>query len=390
MDNGAVVRQIDFDRHVHPLQVLEFALCYYGSILGADARLDMDEMVVGSVTDFVRAPDLTMEAQIEVFTAPLDAYYRRRITEDLVDAKRVAALRKAIPSAFPSDTSRDALSEVERRFATEAMAFRWADIVDPVSRRMRLMGEDWRTAWLGAVEDDIYAARLGNTLSPVKAAGDDALRDASAALIEAIDAGGLTAESHSSFHKKHSREQIRLANGCGVYAAEKLAALVRAGVFNPGAGPNARWEFDPRAEAFVIRGPLLSEPARCDKLVEAHIHDFVVDKLDSPLFRNLIKRRMIRMWRNPGRTAATDYSPGAIDMPNGFNPISADGVVQKRLSFAGIPIEGYIHFQLRALRPYVNSNVARNAHRWATDFTTRNCYAPTPRPVIPEKLDAQK
>jgi len=87
-----------------------------------------------------------------------------------------------------------------------------------------------------------------------------------------------------------------------------------------------------------------------------------------PLYPAMMRRGLVRLWRNPGASAEPDFVPGGLDLSPSFHPVQADGTVEERLTFLGAPAETVWFFQLSAARPGSNSAVLNNVARWAADF----------------------
>ncbi|MYR88461.1 hypothetical protein GTY41_26960, partial [Streptomyces sp. SID685] len=99
----------------------------------------------------------------------------------------------------------------------------------------------------------------------------------------------------------------------------------------------------------------------------SRVHPFDARNDVLPLYPNLIRRGLVRAWRNPG-TSGPDFAPGGIDITEGFHPRRDDGTVEKRITVLGWPSEGVMFFQYGALRPNTNHHLMRDILTWMREF----------------------
>ena len=102
-------------------------------------------------------------------------------------------------------------------------------------------------------------------------------------------------------------------------------------------------------------------------LVEARMHGFD-PRLDAlPLFRSLLGRGLVRLWRNESPDGEV-FEPGGLDLTEDFHPLGADGSAEHRITVLGSVRGGRRSFLLSALRPDVDHYVMRDVLDWLDEF----------------------
>ena len=338
------VRQLDFARHLFPLVVLELSYVYYRALLGEDHAKAVRLAVTPRYEEFLRIPGPDSEAAIDHLLAPVDECFVRALDESTLDG--------TLPEGRVPDIA------VHR--------FRWRRFFDPISSSEAATPEGWRSALIEYMRRDHEAAAQGNLRNPVKAACDGVWRDLRSTFSAALDFGGLTARSHGQFIGLYLRYYNRMSNGTGLVPMRKILALVEAGMVDVSTGPSPVVEPVPGRPVFSVRGPVTSARTEVDTVVAGRAHGFDAERDRRPLYPNLLRRGLVRRWRNPGTTEDAGYEPGGLDVTKDFHPIGADGTAEPRITVLGAPVEGVSFFQLSAARPYSNSSVLNNIAYWAT------------------------
>ncbi|NED03492.1 hypothetical protein G3I55_17705, partial [Streptomyces sp. SID6648] len=167
-------------------------------------------------------------------------------------------------------------------------------------------------------------ARQGNLRNPHKAASDGVWRDLRSVISYAVDDAGLTAASQRVFLDRYVRHHNRLANGAAPEIMAKIMALMDHGLLDVGAGPGARLGLDEGTRRVVVEGAHHGFSRPVDVLVDARIHPFDPEADVLPLYRNLLARGTVRLWRNAAADGA-DFRPGGLDLTPEFHPIGPDG-----------------------------------------------------------------
>jgi uncharacterized NAD(P)/FAD-binding protein YdhS len=362
------VRQLDFERHVFPLIVLEMAYTYYSTLFGGTVRAELGALLHDRYRDFCTSGHGSRDEAVAHLLAPMDGWFdetaarvARRMAVGDHDDPVTAAFRRTVfgddpgtqsPWGHPADVR-------QHRFV-------WTDLFDPLSGAARAEDGDWHTAVVAHMRRDQAAAAQGNLRNPVKAACDGVWRDLRPVLSAVLDFGGLTAGSYRRFVDVYLRHYTRMSNGTGVEPMRKVLALLEAGVLDLSVGPGPVVQPVPDAPAFTIFGSRTGTVREVDVVVEGRGHPFDPVHDRRPLFRNLIRRGLVRQWAIPD-PAGEDVVPGPLDVTREFHPFGSDGRVDDRLTVLGAPTERMVFFQLAAARPHCDSTVVNLLARWAND-----------------------
>ncbi|MUL43188.1 FAD/NAD(P)-binding protein [Streptomonospora sp. PA3] len=388
--------QLDFETQVFPVLLLEMAYLHYATLLGA-AWADAACVPVAPVfEEFVASggavrPDASprclaesMNAVFDGFRPKLESLLRDRGPDALQRHGRAAvnAAGRFLTVVLGSEAADRWIADVSAgRPTADPFAagsgpwgqsvdpadhrFSWTDTITPIPPRERTSPDGYAAAVVAFMRRDHLWAEQGNVLNPAKAAADGVWRDLRPVLADAVDFGGLTAESHREFLGTYMRYHNRLANGAALEVMEKILALVEAGVVDVSTGPGARVE--KTAEGLTVVGPQTGAAHRIDVLVDGKVHPFDPETDRRPLYPNMLRRGLVRKWRNPARDGSA-FEPGGLDLTPDFHPYRADGSVETRLTLIGPPSEGVMFFQLGALRPQQNHHVMRDILCWFQAF----------------------
>jgi uncharacterized NAD(P)/FAD-binding protein YdhS len=345
------VRQLDFATQLFPLVVLELAEVYYRTLLGDRFGDRVRAAAADRHEEFLLLGGPGPEEQsIDRLLEPMD-----RCFDDVLvtgpDADQSAAFRRVVGGDHGHSPDL-----ADHRFV-------WRRFFDPIERVEGMTGEHWRGQLIIHMRRDHAAAAQGNLHNPVKAACDGVWRDLRSVFSAAIDFGGLTARSQREFVGRHLRYYTRMSNGTGLEPMRRMLALVESGVVDVRIGPEP--QVQPVPGGFRITGPVTGEVREVGTIVEGRAHPFDAQHDLRPLYPNLLRRGLIRRWRNPGTPPEPDFEPGGLDVTAEFRPVRSDGTADDRLTVLGGPVEGVAFFQLSAARPQSNSSVLNNIARWA-------------------------
>ena len=312
---GEAVRQLDFERHLVPLIVLEMAYVVlttrFGKAIGPALRARVSSRYDAFLTNGCASRDEGIDALLEPLSQPFD----------------------------------------------------WRALFDPIRAESGITGAEWRRRLVEFMRSDNADAAEGNLHNPVKAACDGVWRDQRSVLSAAVDFGGLTPESQRRFADVYFRYYTRMSNGIGLAAMRKVLALIEAGIIDVSIGPGSAVEPLPGSASFALRGTATGEVRVVDVVIDGRAHPFDVEHDAGPLYPNLFRRGLVRRWKNG------DYEPGGLDVTRAFHPIGRDGAVEPRITILGAPLEGGVaYFQLSAARPRSDSAVLQNVARWANAF----------------------
>jgi hypothetical protein len=384
MPDGAPQRQLDFERHAFPLVVLEMAYVYYKTLFGEKFGDYVRRRVEPRYRRFLRGGSDCRDADLEYLLEPVNASF------DEAAAYVNRALREKdgrhIPHAFADmNVLQTFLSTLElaREFGGDgrepaspwrhptdvyAHRFDWRAIHDPLSADDAASGPAWRAKLIACIDRDNLNGAQGNLQNPVKAACDGVWRDLRAVFSELVDRGGLLAESQRRFVSVYLRYYNRLSNGAGLEATRKILALIENGILDVSVGPSPAIAPGSGARPFRISGPWTGVVRDVDVVVEGKLHTFDPELDASSLYPSLLRRGLIRKWRNPGSSPTDDFVPGGLDLSERFHPLQRDGGADARLTFLGVPAEGVLSFQSSAARPHSNSYVLNNVATWADEL----------------------
>jgi len=393
-------RQLDFERDLLPLVLLEMAYVYYRTLLGrqfgdelalrvqsayesfltragdaasrAAGAAAIGAAVGDAVADAVRIVDRVLDGEVEYawLTAGEAPAWARSALRRYCDVVFEAGERMAARLAGGERAEAVLRDHAPARGHAHHLAenrFSWHDSIQPIAADDTTSAERYCAALLAFMANDVRWARQGNVDNPVKAAADGVWRDLRPVLGYAIDFGGLTAASHRVFLDIYMRHHNRLANGAGLEVMERIRALIEQGHVDVSVGPRPTIELDEAAGCFRARGTRTGTSIALDTLIEARVHPFDPAKDAAPVYPNLLFRGLVRKWTNPSANS-DDFEPGGLDLTAGFHPVRRDGAVDARLTFLGPPSEGVMFFQLGALRPNQNHHVMRDILCWLREF----------------------
>ncbi|MFB6977576.1 FAD/NAD(P)-binding protein [Streptomyces scopuliridis] len=393
-------RQLDFRDHVFPVMALEMAQVYYTTLLGEDFGRRLEEAARPEYETFLAdgggsAPSDTsvqrllapLEVLVDQAAATLDAVLSGEL--GLTEAKErdwdaEAALRRVLEVIFGPEQAGAlaAWSDDPVGFAAAVAAaespwlhpksvagqrFSWERLIRPIERDSFATPEEYRAAMLDFLDLDRRWAVQGNLSNPAKATADGVWRDLRYVIAAAVDFGGLHAASHRDFLDVFMRHLNRLCNGSALEVMEKIRALVRHGLVDVSAGPQASVAPDEESGRFVVHGGVTGAVLPVGILVDSRVHPFDAENDVLPLYPNLLRRGLVRTWVNPG-VDAPDFAPGGLDLTEDFHPVRGDGEVERRLTMLGWPSEGVMFFQYGALRPNQNHHIMRDILCWMREF----------------------
>ncbi|MET9736273.1 FAD/NAD(P)-binding protein [Streptomyces sp. NPDC006458] len=397
---GRTRKQLDFERHVLPLVLLEMAQVHYTTLFGPATGDFLAKRADPSYRAFLGAGPHTgaegllapLEEAVDEVCGVLDAVLRGSVA--LGQAAEAthgwpveAALTRWIEVVFGPRHARevrDAGETPERLPGLVASLrspwqldesllgnrFDWARLTEPIPRGSFSTAQEFRERFTEFMERDHLWAAQGNLDNPVKAAADGVWRDLRPVLAHAVDDAGLTADSHRLFLHRYMRHHNKLANGAAREVMEKILAIVRHGLLDVGAGPEAQVDVDPATGLFTVTGPSTGFRRQAGTLADARVHAFDPRTDVRPLYRNLTDRGLVRLWRNTSADGSS-FEPGGLDLTYAFHPVRADGAADERITVLGPPSEGVMFFQLGALRPGQDHHVMRDVLMWLRGFRQR-------------------
>ncbi|QHT57088.1 hypothetical protein GXP71_14030 [Cellulomonas sp. H30R-01] len=348
--------ELDVERDLLPLVVLEMAFQHDATLRGLDAARDAAARVRDVVDAFVDG----------------DAAVRAG------DDARPDALARLL-LAHTGDVD-------------EADRFDWDVLVDPLAT-----GDDLADV----IDLDVLRARQGVGVSPHLTARNGVWRDLRGVISAAVDDGGLTAASHRRFVERVVPWHNRFANGASPDVMARVAALLRSGLVrvdredradrdDPVAhvaqrAPVAHRAFDDHRDpdhrdlgpAGGRRGPC-AVPAPAveafgavpDVLVDAWVPRLDVRTDLNPLYRRLVERGAASLWATG--SGADTFRPGGVRVDDRHHPVRADGTSDPRVTVLGPVLEGQRSFLVSAMRPGRDHHVMRDTVGWVDDLLARH------------------
>jgi methylaspartate mutase epsilon subunit len=252
----------------------------------------------------------------------------------------------------------------ERLGLTDLPALDLEALARPVADREFASPQEYHAAVRTWIDDDLAAAAQGNADGPLKAALD-VIRDVRGVLREAVDFGGLSAESHEDFLGWFGPLSSFLSAGPPMIRLAQTRALLDAGVLVL-AGPDTRFETGP--DGFVVRSPQVAGSARTVQvLLDARQPVPDLDRDTSELSRQLRARGVLTTWTNESGPRPT--RTGGVSVTRApFHPIGEHGV-DRALHVLGIPTEHTRWFtQVGSGRPRVWTGFTADADAVAADL----------------------
>jgi len=392
---GRSDRKLDLDRLL-PLLTLELGYVYYRTLLGTQWGDWCAGRLAGDFSRFLADPGAG---------AGLAAGLSRCLaeTEQALTAGRWPAISS--PAAGePAPDPAVLTAQLHRTVTGWALAagrpaparpvladyrFEVAGLLDPGSRLPKDPA-GWQRGVLDLMADDLAAAVQGNLANPVKAATDGVWRDLRAVFSAVVQDGGLTPDAHREFDRVWLRFYNRLSNGAPQEVYARILALAESGLLDLSVGPEPRVSTGPGR--FVVTGGLTGARTEVTVLVNGRSHPFDPAADSSPLYRNLLRRGLVRHWHNEA-SDQRPYQPGGLDSDRGGAVVRPDGTVNPRLSVLGLPAEGRYVFLASAARPFSNSSVLNAAADWADGAVDRARAAvrsAEPSPYLPAGTSVQE
>ena len=259
----------------------------------------------------------------------------------------------------------EALARLRERLGlTDLPALDLEALARPFADREFASTQEYHAAVRTWIDDDLAAAAQGNADGPLKAALD-VIRDVRGVLREAVDFGGLSAESHEEFLGWFGPLASFLSAGPPMIRLAQTRALLDAGVLVL-AGPDTRFETGP--DGFVVRSPQVAGSARTVQvLLDARMPVPDLDRDTSELSRQLRARGVLTTWTNESGPRPT--RTGGVSVTRApFHPIGENGI-DTALHVLGIPTEHTRWFtQVGSGRPQVWTGFAADADAVAADL----------------------
>jgi hypothetical protein len=391
--DGQEKLQLDFEKHVFPLVILEMAYVYYKTLLGQSFGDHIFNITQSRVESFIQNGCSSCLTGIEYLLEPAQSFFDEAANyiNQIMSGKScldcqpqfesMKILNTYLLTVFNLTIDSDKINhsqvavdftslESPYGYSTKVYShkFSWQQIFEPFSLKNTVSIEEWEKMTIAYLQQDIMHAIQNNLENPIKAACDCVWRDLRNVFSEVADCGGLLSESHKIFMTKYLRYYNRLSNGAGIEAMKKVLALLDCGLLSIGIGPSSKIVLQQGCKPFCIVGTKTGAKVEVEVLINARVHPFDPEQDAYPLYPNLLRRQLIRKFCNPGQSPAEKFYPGGLDLSDAFHPIQNDGSINKDLTFIGLPTDGVRFFQASIARPYSNSYILKNISNWADEL----------------------
>lgn len=264
-----------------------------------------------------------LEAEVNV------AFWRRRLDPGsfALFERRLSSRPLAAADVLPR--LRQAASDLG---CDEALSL--AGLAHPFRGRVFANQDAFRRELERLLVNDVGEAMLGEADSALKSAMS-VLRRVRPTVRAAVDFGGLTAASHKDFVEHIGPMLAFLSTGPSVVRSCHLIALMRCGLLEI-LGPQAR--FTAHGDGFLGCSPSVAGySVFCSDVMDARIRQPDLARDAEPLAK---KQRAAGAWRPHVRAGDPSFRTGGIDVTEApYNPIAADGSVERRMYVLGIPTE---------------------------------------------------
>lgn len=229
---------------------------------------------------------------------------------------------------------RDFQAEIERFHASfpDEERFNLNEFFDPLEKE-EYAPVSHRIFIENHIEQAIKEARFGENSSPF-AAVVAVWREITPVFGKLYEFGGLTPESHKDFLENYFGRLCQITFGPPIESMEKILAIARAGILKFEIGAEPEVLLDEAAGKFFIRSNQNKFECRAEHLIDARIPKNKIPENASVLYKNLLKRGLIRLFENG------DFLVGCLGLDrNGF-VIDANGRAQMNFAAYGTPTEG--------------------------------------------------
>jgi hypothetical protein len=370
-------KQLDFEKHVLPLMILEMAVLYYRSLLGQESNdglsraatrvakkhLDNCLMNDGALhhSDYLKPiHEIFVDAMIRNLEREVCRTDSTAIGDQIWP---VYVLRYLIENDYYSSLGQES-------YIIDSLKFDSSAIFNPLSKYNIKNSQEYIDATLKIINRDLWEARRGNLMSPVKFACDTVWRDYRSVLIATLDSGGLNPTSERDFFQTYWSIHNRIADGPSLRSIEKVKALINSSVVDFTLGYGATVAYDVEKGCLVATGlyKQSNHQVSFNKMCLAYLKRFDILHDSSPLYSNLIDRKLISIWRNG--FANSEYG-GGISLDSNLNPISTRGKPIDTLTFVGPNIEGKLFFHHTLCRSDQLQPTINNLITWSNRLENR-------------------
>lgn len=370
--------QIDFERDVLPIMLLEMAIVYYGILYGDELRAKLinnvqksyDLFCTESVDKIARLPENWLLKPIEIIIDQIISSIEH-IFKDSNSVKHHELYPETFKYALnfqkfrlgdevsakfegKADSEKIKLLQIlsdksspwEHSSNPQQHRFSWHKITSPLALSTK---KNLNIKNLSFLAQDIRNAQQGNIMNPTKGSIDAVWRDLRGVLRKTVEFGGLNAESHHRFVEVYIPLINRITVGTSLQVMQKIAALVRCGIVDLSCSVTSTSDIKFVKNGYSIKGdkrPIVKT------LINARVPRFNINSSQEPLFKAIYAKGLVREWVNKSYKEGKDFASGGIDIaPLNQRAIMKCGIVSHCLAVIGPPTEGPYYFRSAAVRP---------------------------------------
>ena len=374
-------RQLEFELEILPLLIAEMTLKYYGTLFGKKFEADGLEILRARVDAFVADFDcwcsidgavqyLTGEIceKAEAILSRIDSSLELESAHEF--GEELLAFARVVLDNFELDDNQISILQLledarrKRSFFESASQYRfsWQDISNPLDVTSFGNLEDYKTALLAFMREDIQKALQGNVCNPYKAACDGVWRDLRDTIIHAVQKEGLTPRSYEQFLDVYLPLHNRICDGPSIETMRRVIELIERGVICLDFAFDVNFEPSADCSSLVLVGPFGKMNATC--IILGTIDLYKSSYQNNRLYKSMIQRGAVRPWRP---TEAHGRSFG-LDLDNDFHPIDRTNRVNRDFTFLGPACEGYHIFQHTLARPDKEQAAVTNLKAWLREL----------------------
>jgi 2,3-diaminopropionate biosynthesis protein SbnA len=272
-----------------------------------------------------KTDELNFKTQIEPLLKQemIYAFYNTKVDKDLTACRNFAEVRNYIHKFHARNP--------------ETETFIPADFLNPLNNKKFLNTEDYNDFITSYWQFFVGQAQKGEIESPW-AAVTAVWRKATPLFGRFYAFGGLTPASQQYFDTQFRPKLNRVTFGPPVQSIREMLALIKHGLLRFDMAKNPSVSINHSIDSFVLQKSDSSEKKQVNHLVNARISKVSILGDESPLYRNLLEKGMIQIFKN--ETESQSYTPGCLALsPQGF-VINARGKTNTQIAVTGTPSEG--------------------------------------------------
>lgn len=383
---GPRARQLDYEKHILPLMIVEMQRIYYETLFGKPAFARIADQVEAAVAGFVSggaascgSAGAAMTELSGIATAHFTSLAARLEaalagsgdlgSQDMQALQVFTQVYSGVPvSALGAETGniRNLLAKPSPYLhdpRPSAHLFDWNKLIDPLREYRGVNRDALGQAAHRFFLKDLANATQGNISNPRKAAIDGVWRDMRDTVRYSVEFGRLLPGSQDYFMNVVHRITNRIAVGTSLKMMTKIMALVEDGVVDMSCGLAP--ELEMAAGGFQLIRPGQDTAVQGQVLLNASVHRFDLSRTEDPLYQSLKEEGLIREWCIHGGESGSDsFATGGIEVdPDSNLVIQQNGLRNPNLGLLGAPSEGPLYFHLAAVRPLCADPVIADADK---------------------------